>query len=54
MRGIGYLCKIAWFSGLPASKVCMILLLKHIQSLSKAVSEGNIESWYWEVGGIED
>jgi len=45
--------KIAWFSGLPASKVCMILLLKHIQSLSKAVSEGNIESWYWEVGGIE-
>lgn len=45
--------KMAWFSGLPASKVCIILLLKHIQSLSKAVSEGNIESWYWEIGGIE-
>ena len=33
------ICKIANFIKEPPEKVCMILLLKHIQSLSKAVSK---------------
>ncbi len=45
--------KIANFSGVPAGKVCIILLLKHIQSLSKAVSENTTGLWCWENNGRE-
>jgi len=45
--------KISLFTGIPASKVCMVLLLKHIQGLSKAVSENNVKSWCWEANGVE-
>jgi len=49
------ICKIANFIKEPPEKVCMILLLKHIQSLSKAVSEDTtcICMWFWEHDGRE-
>jgi len=47
------ICKIANFIKEPPEKVCMILLLKHIQSLSKAVSEDTTCMWFWEHDGRE-